>query len=81
MKAVKNGNKAVTVACSVILILLGLLIFILAGFRDTVSQARADVLVVQKEASDHEARLRVLEDNMSTIKQDLREIKAAVQRK
>jgi hypothetical protein len=70
--------KTIGVAAAIIGLFLGILIFVMDGFRGEVTDVRADTQQLQTACSDREARLRVLEDNMREIRADLKEIKRAV---
>ena len=75
----KNGNS-VKIAYGVVVVLLGFVIFILAGFRQDVAQAKSIATTLQAEGSDRESRVCVLEDNMVDIKESLREISRKLDR-
>ena len=76
----KNGNS-VKIAYGVVVVLLGFVIFILAGFRQDVAQAKSIATTLQAEASDRESRVCVLEANMVDIKESLREINRKLDRR
>ena len=75
----KNGSS-VKIAYGVVVVLLALVLFILAGFRQDVAQAQATATKLQAEGSDHESRVRVLESNMFDIKEALKDINRKLDR-
>ena len=76
----KNGN-GVKIAYGVLIVLLGLVIFILAGFRQDVAQAKSIATTLQADASDRESRVCVLEANMADIKDSLKDINRKLDRR
>ena len=76
----KNGN-GVKIAYGVLVVLLGLVIFILAGFRQDVASAQAMATKLQAEGSDRESRVCVLEANMADIKDSLKDINRKLDRR
>ena len=75
----KNGN-GVKIAYAVVVVLLGLVIFILTGFRQDVAQAQSVSVQLRATTSDHESRVSVLEANMTDIKMSLRDINRKLDR-
>ena len=73
----KQGNGLRT-ASAVIVVLLALVLFVFAGFRNEAADAREKTETVASISGDHEARLRVLESNLGDIRQSLQEIKQSL---
>ena len=71
----KNGNNNLRTASAVLVTLMAILIFILIGFRSEVTEAKQATATLQREGSDRESRVRVLENQFENIEQSLQEIK------
>ena len=76
----QNGN-AVKIAYGVLVVLLGLVIFILAGFRQDVASAQTTAIQLQTDGANRESRVCVLEANIADIKDSLKEINKKLDRR
>jgi len=74
----QNGN-GLKVASAVVIVLMGVLIFILAGFRSDVGEAKAMAVTATTACSTNSNRLTAVETDLKYIREDIRAIRQSVE--
>jgi len=74
----KAGNGGFSIASGIIIALLAVVIWVLSGWRNEVATMANQSNTMRSSISDHDGRLRVLEDRWKRIETDLGDIKMAV---